>query len=152
MDLLTVIISCLSAGSVTYLLTRIFERRKYKIELEKDQADTGHIKADEQKLLAEARKINAETDNTISDAWKQIADGLKGERDKAFERIKELELMLDSEARLGELREEKIRGEFNSMLNELRRQLHAERERYDHKISEIVKEILETKIKQNSTS
>jgi hypothetical protein len=145
-----VIVAIIGSGSLTYILTRFFERKKYRIELEREQADTGHIKADEQKLLAEARQINVETDNMLSDAWKKIADNLKTERDKAIERIKELDIMLENEQRLNELKEEKLTMNFNAIINDLRRQLHAERERYDNKITEIVKEILSTKIKQNA--
>lgn len=139
MEIWQVTLAILGSSALTIILTKFFDRKKTTAEVKQ-------ISAEETKLLAEARQINADTDNTVSEGWKQIAENLKLERGKLLERISDLEKMLVEEDKLNKLKQDKLRIDCNNLVIEVRQQLHIERERYDNRISEIIKQILETKI------
>jgi len=141
-----IIAAILGSNVLAVILTRFFERRKQKAEIRKIEAEARHLSADEIKLLAEARKLNADTDHIVSEGWKQVADSLKEERDRALERINDLEKMLTHEEELNKIRQVELKKEHNLIVTELRDQLKIERQRYDERINEILERILKTKL------
>lgn len=103
--------------------------------------------AEATKLLAEAHKINVETDSVVSTGWRQVAEALKEERDKALQRIDELEVMLEKEEEMHKEKTTALRTEKEKIEIQLRDLLKEERERYDKRINEILQQILDKIIK-----
>lgn len=123
----------------------ILERRKRKAEINKIQAETKHYSAQDEHLIAEANKLKIETDNIISDGWKQLANAMKQERDLAFERIKELQIMLETENQVSDIKIKQMQSDHKIILNEIREQMKDERTRHDLRLNDLIKQILEFK-------